>query len=158
MRSEARNPRRPGGGLPDARIGAGPAPAHGGEVTWVSLVGAVPIVVALRDIFHTLFHPAGSGSVGRAVQRVTWRVFRILARRRPQALALAGPTAVVAVIGSWAFLAIVGWALVYWPQLPGGFHFASGVPATDGFGEALYVSLVTLSTLGYGDVTPASVG
>lgn len=45
-------------------------------MTWLSLAGAVPIAIALRDIFHTLFHPAASGGVGRAVQRLAWRTFR----------------------------------------------------------------------------------
>jgi hypothetical protein len=48
----------------------------------------------------------------------------------------------------------VGWALVYHPHIPGGFMYSSGVnPAHyPDFAESLYVSLMTLTTLGYGDV------
>lgn len=120
------------------------------------LAGAALIFAALRDIFHELFHPAGRGSMSGALVRVVWRLFRRAARLRPGALALAGPAALVAVIAGWAALLAVGWALVYWPFLPDGFLFATGLdPSTQGgFLDALYLSLVTFTTLGYGDIAP----
>ena len=42
---------------------------------------------------------------------------------------LAGPVALVVVITTWALLLIVGWALIYWPHMPGGFRFDPGVDA-----------------------------
>ncbi|HET9349043.1 MAG TPA: potassium channel family protein [Arthrobacter sp.] len=60
-----------------------------------------------------------------------------------------------AVIGAWAGLAAIGWALLYLPHLPEGFVHGSGVPQRGDFGEALYISLVTLSTVGFGDIVPA---
>lgn len=50
------------------------------------------------------------------------------------------------------------WALVYWPQLSAEFRFASGLDAAQptNFWAAVYVSSVTLATLGYGDITPTA--
>jgi len=60
------------------------------------------------------------------------------------------------VILSWVFLQGVGWALIYYPHMPGGFVYSSGVDPAEypGFIEALCVSFVTLATLGYGDAVP----
>jgi voltage-gated potassium channel Kch len=125
------------------------------------LLGAGLIFVALRDIFDTLFHPSERGKVCGAVMRITWRGFRWFAVRRPKglgAIELAGLGALLAVILSWSALLAVGWALVLWPHLPDGFLFATGLDPSNerGFVDALYLSLVTLTTLGYGDIVPTS--
>lgn len=124
----------------------------------VTLGGAGLIGLALRDIFHELFHPTGSGSLSRVVMRVVWRAYRRAARRRPALLALAGPVAFLAVISTWTTSLAVGWALVLWPQLPEDFLFATGLDphSQNRFVTAFYLSLVTLATLGYGDITPTS--
>ena len=123
----------------------------------VTTAGAVLVLVALRDMFHTLFHPMGRGSLNRAVSRATSGAFCRAAHRFPGMLELRGPTVVVAVIATWTVLVGVGWTLVYWPWLPGAYLFSPGLePAEQGdFLDALYLSLVTMSTLGYGDITPA---
>lgn len=120
--------------------------------------GAALAGLALRDVLHELFHPAGSGAISRQVMRAGWRLFRWIGSPRPSALLLAGPVILVVVLAVWALMLAVGWALIYWPFLPGEFRFASPlVPSTqDGFDDALYVSLVALSTLGFGDVTPTA--
>lgn len=123
----------------------------------VSISGGVVLILAvLRDVFHELFHPAGTGTLSRLMQRWLWRGFRRAAVRRRSVLLLAGPTILVAVVATWGVLLALGWALVFWPSLPGEFRFASPLrPATqDGFVDALYFSIVVLSTLGFGDVTP----
>ena len=114
--------------------------------------------LGLRDILHELFHPGGSGAISRQVMRALWRLFRWIGARRPSALLLAGPVTLVAVLTLWALMLAVGWALVYWPFMPDDFRFASPLaPAGhDGFWDAMYVSLVALSTLGFGDVTPTA--
>lgn len=123
-----------------------------------TLLGMVLIGVALRDVFHSLFHPSGASSVQRLVSRATWRAVRWLSASRPTLLVLAGPSALVAVIASWIALVATGWALLYWPRLPDGFLLATGLePAgQDSLLTAFYLSLVTLATLGYGDIAPAS--
>jgi voltage-gated potassium channel Kch len=125
---------------------------------FVTLLGAILIFTALRDIFHELFHPSGSGSVNGAVTRFVWRVFRRLARYFPSALGLAGPVALITVITAWTILLVTGWALIYLPHLPDKFLFATELDprAQSGFIDALYLSFVTLATLGFGDITPTS--
>lgn len=102
----------------------------------VTLVGAVLILATLRYIFHELFHPSGTGSASGALSRAIWRLFRRLAERRPGALPLAGPVALVAILLSWAASLAIGWALLYWPYLPGGFLLQTGLDprAQGGFG------------------------
>lgn len=127
------------------------------DIVW-TVLGVVLIALALRDIFDVLFHPLGRGMIARRVVRG----IAALVRRAPRGAGtlglLAGPLSYIAVVGTWAGLLAVGWALVFLPQLPQGFTFDPGLdPAThSGFLDALYVSLVNLTSLGYGDISPAS--
>ena len=126
-------------------------------VVLLNALGLGLVFVVLRDIFHQLFHPGGSGHLSDTLIRLLWRVFRWISARRPGALGLAAPTALVAIIASWATLLALGWALIYWPYMPGNFLYSTGLSpsANAGFIDALYLSLMTLTTLGYGDITPA---
>ena len=72
--------------------------------------------------YSTPVPPGGRAAVGRAVSRLVWLAFRRFARGRPDALALAEPLAMIAVIATWAALLVTGWALVYLP------HVEEGVP------------------------------
>jgi len=62
----------------------------------------------------------------------------------------------ILIVGVWAGSLIVGWALIFWPHVPAGFSFQPGTEhgGLDGFVDAIYLSVVTLATVGYGDVTP----
>ncbi len=124
----------------------------------LTLVGTALLLVTLRDIFHQLFLPSSTGSASATLIRAIWRLFRWLANRRPAMLSLAGPLAVVAVIVSWAAGLAIGWALIYWPHLGENFLFQTGLDPQEqtNFAEALYLSLVTLFTLGYGDIVPTA--
>jgi hypothetical protein len=59
-------------------------------------------------------------------------------------------------LATWTVLLTLGWAFVYWPHLPNGFSFDPGMdPSRNaGFDSALYFSIVSLATLGYGDIVP----
>jgi len=119
---------------------------------WIfPLLGFLVIMIGLRDVFHTLLHPSGQGELTKAAMNGSWRTSKILGLK---AVSLAGPFGIVAVILLWTALQILGWALVYYPQVPQGFTYADGInPARyPDFIEALYISTVTLSTLGFGDV------
>jgi hypothetical protein len=124
----------------------------------VSVAGAVLVLAALRDIFQTLFHPSGRGSISRVLMRRVWRVFRRIGEYREQALVLAGPSVILVVISAWVLMLSAGWALIYWPRLPAEFSLDPGLEPTVGgtFLEALYLSVTTLATLGYGDIVPTS--
>ena len=87
--------------------------------------------------------------------RAVWRIFRKAGRTSSRIFPLAGPVALLTVIGTWAGMLIVGWALIYLPQVDNGFRFESGAgDAGSDFVEALHVSLASLTTLGSGDVSP----
>jgi voltage-gated potassium channel Kch len=126
--------------------------------TTITLFGIALIAVALRDIFQELFRPSGGGVLSLWLMRLVWKGFRLAATRRPALLELAGPAMLLAVIGTWSSLVAVGFALVYWPRLPASFLFSTGLEpsANAGIIDALYLSAVTLGTLGYGDIAPAS--
>lgn len=116
----------------------------------VSALGGLLVALALADVFRTLGHPRGRGGLSRAVAETVWRV----GRRR----VWTGPAAMAAVVGSWAALVVTGWALVYLPHLPDGFVLADGLDRTSrgGLLDALYLSLVTATTLGFGDIVPSA--
>lgn len=120
----------------------------------VSIAGVGLVLVVVRDIFHTLWHPSGQGTLTRFVTIGVWRTFRATGSTR--LLGLAGPFGLVLVIALWALVAVVGWALVYYPHLPDAFRFAQGLSPDERSAavDALYLSGVTVTTLGYGDITP----
>jgi hypothetical protein len=123
-----------------------------------TFAGLVLIAVALRDVFATLFHQGARGPLSRVLMRGIWWIFHRLAPLRRGGLAIAGPTILLIIVSSWAALLALGWALIYWPHVPEGFYFSS----TSGDGDdgnlvdALYLSLVTLATIGFGDITPVT--
>lgn len=123
------------------------------EAILSTAAGVAMIGLAARDVFDALFHPEGRGTFARLISRGVWWLFR-LPRPRPRLFALAGPLALIAVIATWAALLVTGWALIFWPQLPDGFRFDQGVTVSGSLLEAFHISLVTLTTLGFGDVTP----
>jgi hypothetical protein len=124
----------------------------------LTLAGIALIALALRDIFETLFHPLGRGVIARHIVLGVWVAARRLTARASSALVLAGPLAYVIVIACWAGMLVVGWALIFLPHLPDGYVFDPGLIAADhdGFEDALYISLVNISSLGYGDISPQS--
>lgn len=124
----------------------------------VTLAGVALILVALHDVFHTLFHPGGRTPGSHAIMRVVWRAFKPIAVRRQRTVSLAGPVALICIVVSWAAALIAGWALIYWPHVPESFAFEPDGRhgGLGGLVDAVYLSLVTISTLGYGDVTPAA--
>ncbi len=124
----------------------------------LSLLGAGLILFALRDIFDTLFHPSGKGMLSRALPRPLWRGVRRFGAHYPVVREVCGPVTLLAVIASWTTLLAVGWALIFWPHLPSEFVFDPelGPSVHGGFVDALYLSMVTLTTLGFGDIAPTS--
>src|SRR5215204_3216425 len=96
--------------------------------------------------------------LSRTLPRPLWRGSRWISAHYPTVRELCGPVALLAVIASWVVLLAVGWSLVLWPHLIEGFSFDPELtPSTrGGFTDALYLSLVTLTTLGFGDIAPAS--
>lgn len=126
-------------------------------MTWLlTTVGVLLVLVALRDIYHTLLRPQGAGTISHVVFGAAWRLARAGNRLGRQTEA-AGPVGLLAVIGTWTLLVVVGWLLVYLPRMPEGFNFGSSLDpaASSDVVASLYLSLVAVTTLGFGDITPA---
>ncbi|GAB3971265.1 potassium channel family protein [Streptomyces sparsus] len=121
----------------------------------ITALGAGLVLLALRDVFHTLWHPYGWGSLSSTVVKGLWLLsHRIDSRRR--FASLIGPLAMVVVVLMWTVLVVVGWALIYWPHMPGALSFSPGLwpEQRSHLLDSLYFSLVTLATLGFGDIVP----
>ncbi|MBW0108604.1 two pore domain potassium channel family protein [Pseudonocardia sp. KRD-182] len=122
------------------------------------LVGLGLVLLVTVDAVLTVLHPTRRGPLTLVTGAAVWTTARALARAvgRPGMLAGAGMLAVVAVFALWTALMWLGWALVYLPHL-GDFSYDSSVPYGDrGMAEALYVSGMALTTVGYGDVVGAT--
>jgi hypothetical protein len=115
--------------------------------------GVALIALACRDVFDALFDPEGRSTLARGMMRGVWALLRRRGRGS-RAYVLAGPVGLVLVFATWAGLLIAGWTLIFLPHVPEGFHRATGDAAETDLIEALNISLVTLTTLGFGDVTP----
>lgn len=123
----------------------------------VTAVGILLVAVVVRDVFHTLFHPIGHGSIAPLVMKFLWWLLRSLRADRRIA-SLTGPLGIALVVLTWGAIAVFGWSMLYFAQMPGGFAYGIEVdPAGrhDVF-DSLYVSLVTIGTLGFGDIVPTS--
>ncbi len=123
----------------------------------VAVVGSLLVVVVIRDVFHTLFHPIGHGSIAPQLMKFVWWLLRLFHPDRRIA-SLTGPLGIALVVLTWGLLAVLGWAMLYFAQMPDGFAYSSELnPAErhDVF-DALYLSMVTIGTLGFGDIVPTS--
>jgi hypothetical protein len=125
---------------------------------WViALIGGLLVAVVVRDVFHTLFHPIGHGSIAPQVMKFVWWLLRLFPPDRRIA-SLTGPLGIALVVLTWGAIAILGWAMLYLAQMPDGFAYSSELNR-DGRNEvfdSLYLSLVTIGTLGFGDIVPIS--
>ena len=125
---------------------------------WViGVAGALLVAVVVRDVFHTLFHPIGHGSIAPQVMRLVWWLLRLFPPDRRIA-SLTGPLGIAFVVLAWGAIAVLGWSMIYFAQMPNGFAYGSELnPAhRNDLLDSLYVSLVTIGTLGFGDIVPTS--
>jgi hypothetical protein len=89
------------------------------------VLGVLIGLAGLADVFLiVLYARMGKGMVGTRLALVTWWFFRVIARRLPPRvraswLSYCGPVVVVVVLGGWAFLLLIGHALIK-PWLPTG--------------------------------------
>ena len=127
-------------------------------MSWlITTLGLGVILLVLRDVFDTLFHPTGDGRIADGVMRVVWRVTG-LAGPRSRTASLSGPLGMAAAVVTWGALTTLGWTLIYVVRMPHGFSFGPTLdPAhRSDVLDALYLSLVAVATLGFGDIVPTS--
>src|SRR3989441_12601446 len=127
----------------------------------VGVVGVVLIGVILWDTFETVVLPrrvARRLRPARLLFRTLWRCWLLAAGgirrpgRRESFLSLFGPFSLIALLGGWASMLLLGFALVHWAL-----GLQMSVPERQPtFFTALYLSGTTLFTLGLGDVVPTS--
>jgi hypothetical protein len=111
----------------------------------------------VRDVFHTLFHPIGHGSIAPQVMKFVWWLLRLFHPDRRIA-SLTGPLGIALVVLIWGVLAAGGWAMLYFAQMPAGFAYSTELnpAARNDVLDSIYLSLVTIGTLGFGDIVPTS--
>lgn len=124
-----------------------------------AVAGAAFIVIALWEGFETIILPrrvTRRFRFTRVFYRTTWRPWMKLGRavipvnRRETWLGCFGPLSLLLLLSVWAFILIIGFALLHWAA-------GSAVFANDGHGGFfidLYLSGTTFFTLGLGDVLP----
>lgn len=123
----------------------------------LAIAGVTLILIALADLVNTLvststsYHPLWPS---RWIGRSSFVVVRAVARRLPDGstsrerlLAVFGPFLLIALLAVWAFLQVLGFALVWWGR--------SDIPGIGGFGDAVYYSGVVFFTVGFGEIVPA---
>ncbi len=122
-----------------------------------TVAGAVLILIVLWDVFHTLWYPAGSGRLSRLAMAGIWRLSGA-GRPLSRTGTLTGPLSLLLVVLTWCVLTVVGFALVYWPHIPESFSFSIGLQPDRRIDllDAVYLSLVTVATLGFGDIVPTA--
>ena len=124
---------------------------------WLVVVLGLALALAvLVDVSLNVLHPDAEGKIAYAVQRGVWRVAVAAGRRwetgRRRLLAAAGPLMVVLTLIVWVALFVLAVTLVVWPNLH---DFRTEDEFADlGFLDALYYAGVTVTVLGYGDITP----
>lgn len=124
----------------------------------ITLGGIFVLLLLATDVFMTVFLERG-GLLHNGQNRAVWAVLRAVALRfrgstRASILSLGGPILAVLTIVTWILLLVVGFALLYAPHVSG-FIYIGGEP-TSQWAEAFYFSAVVSSTLGFGDIVPAS--
>jgi hypothetical protein len=122
------------------------------------VLGIVIIVAALNDVFQSVVMPRATGRrlrvsfyvwrwMWRLWPRLAWRLYPRNDDRREDSLAVFAPFMLIALMGLWVSLLIIGFGFVLWGLRAG------IVPRGDhSFGAMLYFAGTSLLTIGFGDV------
>lgn len=125
---------------------------------WITL-GTILVVVGLLDVFFTVLNYDGFGFLSSRLYRLMWNLVRVTTTPFPSwvrdfARSTGGPLMIPATLLLWMGLEILGFGLIYYANITQDFSFTTGTPQT--FWQAVYLSGVTMTTLGFGDITPVS--
>lgn len=126
----------------------------------VGAAGGLILIIALTDIFVTIFAYDGFSFLAPKVHRAMWATMRTVTRVLPErqrtaALSLGSALLLPATLVVWLGLETAGFGMVFVPGLAHGAFVVSHGSGT-GAGSALYLSGGTLTSLTFGDLTPHS--
>ena len=127
----------------------------------IILAGVTLISVGLLDVFFTVLHYDGFGFISSRLYHSLFGIVcfatRPLPRRyRAMGLSMAAPLMVPATITVWISLVALGYALIYFSGMDEEFFYLPGRTLEPSFLEALYFSGTSISTVGFGDITPTN--
>lgn len=131
-------------------------------INLLTAFGVMLLWLVAYDVYATILHArARSGPVSELLNRSVWRTaraisFRLSRHRRHRFLNGIGPLLLPLLIIILVVLLVTAFALIYFPRMPAQFSLTAE-NYSGAWLESLYFSGVTLTTLGYGDVTPRTV-
>ncbi len=130
---------------------------------WILIAaGVILIVLGLVDIAFTVLYYEGYGFLSLRVYRGFWSLLRFLSTPFPDRVrgfirTLGVPLMVPLTLLLWLGLELFGFSLFFSAHMDLlTFRFDSLSPEGPGYLDALYLSGVTLATLGYGDIVPTT--
>ncbi|MDT7604065.1 MAG: hypothetical protein QOF61_2062 [Acidobacteriota bacterium] len=121
--------------------------------------GILLLLLVAVDVYVTILDDRPRiGPLGDTLNRTAWRAALTVARRvsrthRHRLLNLVGPFLMPALITIYIVLLTFGFGLIYYPRIPTLFKVSEAF-GTPSFWDAIYFSGMTLTTAGFGDITP----
>ena len=135
------------------------------RTAFFTVLGLSILLLVVYDVYASILHARGrSGPIGETLNRTVWRAARFIAfrfarMRRHRLLNVVGPTLLPLLIILFIAFLVLGFAFIYYPRMPANFTVQPGVGAADSpWMSSLYFSGVTLTTVGYGDIAPRTMG
>lgn len=127
----------------------------------LTAAGTFIVVLTMLDVFFTVLFPASRrGPIRKPLSIAIWGMFQLIGRMakgnaRRNLLSYSGPVVITATMVLWFLLLAIGFAMLFKPGLGTALTASSG-PTDTGWVTALYYSSFNLTTLGVGDIAPAS--
>jgi Ion channel len=133
------------------------------QTAFFTVLGLSVLALVVYDVYATILHArARSGPIGETLNRTVWWLVRAVAfklsrTRRHRLLNVIGPLLQPLLIILFIALLALGFGLIYYPRMPASFTVHAEA-ASSPFMAALYFSGTTLTTVGYGDIAPHTMG